>query len=287
MLLVAPLLLAAALPPASPPDEKLTGIACRSVHLGYPAPDGTAFYNEVEVEKSAEGTYFCAIGFNGGYFGIQEQGRGRKVAIFSVWDPGDQDDPNAVAADERVKVLHQGEGVRIGRFGNEGTGGQSFYPLAWEVGQKVRFLVAASPDTPGRTAYSAYLYLPAEEKWLHMATFSTLTERKLLGGYYSFVEDFKRDRTSTTHARRALFGPAWVRAEDGQWQPVPSARFTADSNKATNIDAGPAEGRPGMFYLSTGGDTPEGAGKLREPITAPEAPNAAPPADLPIAGTPK
>jgi hypothetical protein len=31
-------------------DEKLKGIACRSVHLGYPAPTGRAFYNEVTVD---------------------------------------------------------------------------------------------------------------------------------------------------------------------------------------------------------------------------------------------
>ena len=39
-------------------DEKLKDIACRSVHLSYPAPDGVAFYNEVAVEKSAVGSYF-------------------------------------------------------------------------------------------------------------------------------------------------------------------------------------------------------------------------------------
>ncbi len=27
-------------------DEKLKGIACRSVHLGYPAPEGVAFYQK-------------------------------------------------------------------------------------------------------------------------------------------------------------------------------------------------------------------------------------------------
>lgn len=253
---------------ASRADEKLTGIACRSVHLGYPAADGTAFYNEVVVEKSAEGTYFCVIGFNGGYFGIQEQGGGRKVAIFSVWDPGQQDDPNGVPENQRVKVLHQGEGVRIGRFGNEGTGGQSFYDLPWEEGQTYRFLIAATgdPSAEGRTAYSAYLYLPAESRWHHLATFSTLTERRLIGGYYAFVEDFRRNRVSATQVRRARFGPAWVRSAEGTWQPIFKARFTADSNRATNIDAGPVEDHPGLFYLSTGGETLDGSGKLGQQI---------------------
>src|SRR4051794_23707500 len=43
---------------STPADETLKGIACRSVHLGYPAPEGVAFYNEMTVEKSADGTYF-------------------------------------------------------------------------------------------------------------------------------------------------------------------------------------------------------------------------------------
>ncbi len=45
-------------------DEKLKGIACRSVHLGYPAAEGTVFYNELTVEKSAAGTYFMACGYS-------------------------------------------------------------------------------------------------------------------------------------------------------------------------------------------------------------------------------
>ena len=53
-------------------DKRLKGIACRSVHLGYSAPEGIAFYNEMTVDDSAEGTYFMACGFRMGYFGIQE-----------------------------------------------------------------------------------------------------------------------------------------------------------------------------------------------------------------------
>jgi hypothetical protein len=52
-----------------------------------------------------------------------------------VWDPGKQADPNQVEADKRVKLLYQGEGVRIGRFGNEGTGGQSFFDCDWKIGK--------------------------------------------------------------------------------------------------------------------------------------------------------
>src|SRR4051812_39937490 len=43
--------------------------ACRSVHLWHQAPEAAAFYNEVTVERSASGTYFCVCGWDMGYFG--------------------------------------------------------------------------------------------------------------------------------------------------------------------------------------------------------------------------
>lgn len=42
--------------------ERLKDIACRCVHLAYDAPPGVAFHNEVTVDRSAPGTYFCACG---------------------------------------------------------------------------------------------------------------------------------------------------------------------------------------------------------------------------------
>ena len=64
-------------------------ISARSVHLWHPAPDAEWAYGEVTVEKSVPGSYFATIGFSCGYCGIQELINGKKVAIFSVWDPGD------------------------------------------------------------------------------------------------------------------------------------------------------------------------------------------------------
>src|SRR6187551_718636 len=132
--------------PIASADEKLKGIACRSVHLQYSAPQGTAFYNEVNVEQSAPGTYFCVCGFNKGYFGMQELANGKKLVIFSVWDPGAQNDPKTVVDDQRVKMLHKDDAVRVGRFGNEGTGGQSFFDYDWKDGETYRYFVTAKPD---------------------------------------------------------------------------------------------------------------------------------------------
>ncbi len=217
-------------------------------------------------------------GWTKGYFGLQEQGRGRKVVIFSVWDSG-QNDPQAVAEGERTKLVFKDEKVRTGRFGGEGTGGQSFFDYDWKVGETYRFLVTSNVDGQ-RTEYGGYFYVPKDKAWKHLVTFSTVTGGKNLSGYYSFVEDFKRDRVSTTHVRRARFGNGWVRAVNGEWSFLGRARFTADSNPVTNINAGVEDDR---FFLATGGDTENDDTKLREFIELPAGERHRPPADLPLA----
>ena len=232
-------------------DERLEGVACRSVHLSFrDVPEGDAFYNEVTVEKSAEGTYFAVCGFNKGYFGLQELRRGKKVLVFSVWDPGKQDDPSIVKEEHRVCLEHHGDGVRVSRFGNEGTSGQAFFDHNWKIGETYRFLVT-SRHHGGRTSYAGYFYLPEKQRWKHLVTFSTPTKSRWLRGYYSFVEDFRRNRVSATITRRARYGNTSIRKQDGTWQPIVSAKFTADSNPVLNIDAG-ASGN--AFFLATGGD---------------------------------
>lgn len=259
-------------------DEKLKGIACRSVHLGYPGPAAVAFYNEVRVQQSAPGTYFMVCGWSKGYFGIQELGQGKKLVLFSVWDPGSQNDPKTVKEEDRVKLLHQGEGVRVGRFGNEGTGGQSFFDYDWKVGDTYRFLVTAKADGQ-RSIYSGFFFLPEKNEWKHLVTFSTPTGGTLLKGCYSFVEDFKRDKVSTTKTRDAKFGHGWLKTEAGDWQPIVKAKFTADANPVTNIDAGTSEQ---LFFLQTGGDIENKTIKLWQMMELDSQINRKPPEDLPL-----
>jgi hypothetical protein len=260
----------------APADERLEGIACRSVHLAYPAGEGVAFYNEVKVEQSAPGTYFCVCGFRQGYYGIQELGNGKKLLIFSIWDPGKQDDPKAVAAERRVRLVAKDEKVRVGRFGGEGTGGQSFFDFDWKPGETYRFLVRAK-HAGERTEYSASFYLPEAKAWKHLATFSTPGDGKLLGGYYSFVEDFKRDRDSATRVRKAVYGNGWVQTKDEKWTPLGRARFTADSNPVLNINAGLSGDR---YFLATGGDTRNSDTPLWKDALLPGG-EKSPPKDLP------
>ena len=74
--------------------------AC-SIHLWWAAPPCQWFYNEATVRNSTPGSYFMVCGWNTGYFGIQELGNGRKVAIFSVWDPAKGDHADKVPPEQR------------------------------------------------------------------------------------------------------------------------------------------------------------------------------------------
>ncbi|HTL17627.1 MAG TPA: DUF3472 domain-containing protein [Patescibacteria group bacterium] len=225
--------------------------AARSVHLGYPAPDGVLFYNEVVVEKSVDGSYFMACGWNTGYFGIQQLGAGGKVVLFSVWDPVKGDDPNTTAKEDRVEVRYQAPEVRIKRFGGEGTGGQCMWHYDWKIGETNRFIISCRVEEQ-KTEYTAWFR--GERNWKKLASFRTRTGGKPLSGYYSFIEDFRRDGKSAREERRARFGNGWVKTTSGEWVALAKARFTASGaewESKENIDAG--AGSEG-FYLATGGD---------------------------------
>lgn len=258
-------------------DEKLKDIACRSVHLSYPAPEALAFYNEVKVEQSAIGTYFMVCGWRDGYFGMQEGYDGAKQVIFSVWDAFHTDDPKAVPAGQRVLLLHQDPKVRVGRFGGEGTGGQSFFKYPWKRGATYRFMVTAQPAGV-RTAFTGWFFVPEAKAWKRLVTFSTLTEGRGLQKLYSFVEDFKRDRVSTGKVRRASYGNGWALGQDGAWSFLREAKFTGDRNPVLNINAG----RSGdAFFLATGGETVNLDTPLGASTTLPAAVQGTQPQDLP------
>jgi len=252
--------------------------AARSVHLGYPAPAAVLFYNEAVVEKSVNGSYFMACGWDTGYFGIQQLDKpDQKLVLFSVWDPTEGDNPNAVNQQDRVKVLFRGEGVSIKRFGGEGTGGQCMWKHGWKLGETNRFLISAAVEGGG-TAYTAWF--GGNGPWKKLATFQTRTGGRHLSGYYSFIEDFRRDFKSVGEERRARFGQGWVKSADGAWTPLTKARFTASAaewESKDNIDAGLAAG---WFYLATGGDIKK-SHDLSSLIELPASTDLRPPANLP------
>ncbi len=268
----APRAAAAAAPGASNPN------AARSVHLWWDAPPAAAFANEMTVDQSVPGSYFMACGFAGGYFGLQELPDKRRVALFSVWDEAQGGgDPGAAAPPQRVEVLAAGDGVEVSRFGGEGTGAKTMWPFAWKTGRAYTLLVRATPDAE-RVIYSAYLAGPGIEGWKLMASLRAHASTKYLQGLYSFVEDFRRDGKSLQQQRAARFGNGWAKTPGGQWVSITQARFGADSNAQTNINARVETPHKGalaeqFFTLQTGGltrqTTPIGAKLEIAPLKLP------------------
>ena len=248
------LLLALAIASSASAADSKSPRAARSVHWGWQAPDAELFYNSMVVDESVRGSYFVACGWNTGYFGIQELANGKKVIILSVWDPTTGDDPNAVTPEQRVECLYNDPAMRIRRFGGEGTGGQCMGDFDWKIGETNRFLVRAVPDGT-KTAYSGFIYDPAKKEWRKLVTFRTRTGGQPLKGFYSFVEDFRRDHKSAEQTRKARYTDGWVKTVGGDWVALNRARFTASSAEWEARDTINAGLEQNWFFLQTGSPT--------------------------------
>ncbi len=257
---------------ATPAEEAMR--QCRSVHLTHEGLNYPATLLSVEVipEATSAGTYFCLVGFNGGFCGIQELANGKHSLLFSVWDPGvpfnfsahPDEDPVA----PRTKILYGGENVELSRFG-EGNGAKSVMQLDWELNKPVRLAVSAMAFGDHRTAYTCWLWKPEVKAWFRVATFATLASgpKGRFNACYSYIEDFLRNGESRHHVRKACFSRAWA-YEGKTWTCSQRALFSGDRNLSQNIDAGP---NGAGYWLQTGGSTVNSSAPLWSKIT-PEMP---------------
>jgi hypothetical protein len=228
-----------------------------SVHLNYELPAGKTieyFYSEVRVPEGQDpvGSYFMANGFGEGYFGMQVNGANERRILFSVWSPFHTDNPKDIPEGKRIAVLAKGKDVRTGEFGNEGSGGQSFFIYPWKAGTTYRFLNRAKPDGRGNTIYTAWFFAPEVGEWKLIASFRRPETAKHLTGLHSFLENFS-DRNGY-QSRMAYHGNQWARDTGGNWHELTKVRFTGDdiANRKYRLDyAGGAEG--GEFFMRNGG----------------------------------
>ena len=228
-----------------------------SCHLGYTIPTSSNvsyYYNEVTVPVGEDkiGSYFMANGFGEGYFGIQVNSATERRVLFSVWSPFPTDDPNNIPPDHKIVLNKAGSGVTIGEFGNEGSGGQSYYKYNWTAGQTYKFLLKGEPDGTGKTDYTAWFLSPDTTTWKLIASWKRPQTSTYLKGFYSFVENFNPENGYM--GRKAEFKNQWVRTSAGNWQAVSAAKFTVDAtyNAQQRIDAmGGTNGN--SFFLQNGG----------------------------------
>ncbi len=225
-----------------------------SVHIRYHHPDEQAtylaYYNEIKVEKSVLHTYFCTIGFDVGYFGIQDHGSGH-LAIFSVWDKGGgNDDSNAVDEADKTQVLFTNPKAKSSRFGGEGSGAKTMMPFAWELGKTYRFLVKLTPQKSG-TIYTAWIGEEGKD-WQKIASYRTVMTKKELRGFYSFIEDYARNGETGQKARLAYYPDHAAMTDKQEWQRIVNGSGTIADDLIQNGHSGVKEN---LFFSQSGAET--------------------------------
>mgnify|MGYP000859075873 FL=1 len=229
-----------------------------SVHLNYSLPTDTIewFYNEVTVPKEGEvvGSYYMANGFGEGYFGMQYNSEKERRILFSVWSPFDTQDPELIPDSLKIKVLRKGEGVHIGEFGNEGSGGQSFLRYNWKAGNTYKFLTHIKPDGNGNTVYTSYFFATDENRWRLIACFLRPQTHVYYSHAHSFLENFIPEQGYRT--RQVFFGNQWCRSKGGKWIEVTGSKFSYDATAKAGVRldyGGGYDEKSNRFYLKNGG----------------------------------
>lgn len=234
-----------------------------SVHIRYHHPDNQAtvvgYYNEVRVEQTVKHTYFCTIGFDVGYLGIQDHGSGH-LAIFSVWDKGGgKDDSSAVDKADQTQVLYTHPQAKSSRFGGEGSGAKTMLPFAWEIGKTYRFLVTLTPQESG-TVYTAWISELGKD-WQKIASYETVMTKKKLQGFYSFIEDYVRNGDTGQKARLAFYPRQAVLHSNGDWKKISNGSGSIADDVIQNGHSGVKEN---LFLRKSGAETKDYATQPRQ-----------------------
>lgn len=229
-----------------------------SVHLAYTLPEQETewFYNEIRVPEQGEvmHSYYMAAGFGEGYFGMQFNSPTERRILFSVWSPFDTQDPKQIPESDRIKMLRRGEGVHIGEFGNEGSGGQSYLKYPWKAGQTYPFLMGVRPDGKGNTVYTAYFFATDEAKWHLVASFLRPKTNTWYTHAHSFLENFSPEQGYLS--REVEFTNQWALGKDGVWRRAHQAAFTHDATASAGVRLdyqGGLVADQSAFYLKMGG----------------------------------
>lgn len=240
-------------------DDFYFGRRGPSDHLNYKIPDGLDkvewFYSELLIpeHQDVEGSYFMANGFAQGYFGIQVNSPTERRILFSIWSPFQTDNPDEIPEEDRITLLKKGENVITNKFGNEGSGGQSYKVFDWKSNINYGFLIGAKPSNLGYTDYVAYFFDPKNNTWNLIAEFRRPKTNSHLKRLYSFLENFIPDKGAIE--RRGLYQNQWV-YDSGKWYEINEVEFTADNTARKGYRLDYSGGNEGAgFYLKNCGLT--------------------------------
>jgi len=239
-------------------DDFYWGRRGPSVHLNFQVPENAGdveyFYNEITVPENNDvlGSYFMACGFGQGYFGMQVNSPTERRILFSVWSPYETDNPGEIPVEFKIKLLKKGDSVFAGEFGDEGSGGQSYYKFMWKAGKTYRFLLKGLPTGNGETDFSAWFFAPELGEWKLIASFRRPKTDSFLTRLHSFLENFYTETGNIT--RKGDYSNQWVYNTKKEWLEITKMKFTADATarKESRMDyAGGAENQ--IFYLKNCG----------------------------------
>ena len=250
------------------------------------APKGDAYdwcFMEIMLPQESDiiGTYAMALGVLNGYMGIQmngyaNDGSPRHDVLFSMWDDGSTDEDPNLPEYLRAGAVDWDPLTTTNRFGNEGTGVQTYRKGPyWTPGKYVQFITNCRPETTSYTTevngkptvhtqhnmlVSAWFNALDGKGWQYMATVRKRNSSTYFDSWYSFLENYN---ASTGQANRiAYYRNGYMRARsNGKWYNRNTVWFSntdGDSNTGARTDYGQgATDNPAdrTFFMQTGGYT--------------------------------
>lgn len=250
------------------------------------APKGDAYdwcFMEIMLPQESDiiGTYAMALGVLNGYMGIQmngyaNDGSPRHDVLFSMWDDGSTDEDPNLPEYMRAGAVDWDPLTTTNRFGNEGTGVQTYRKGPyWTPGKYVQFITNCRPETTSYTTevngkptvhtqhnmlVSAWFNALDGKGWQYMATVRKRNSTTYFNAWYSFLENYN---ASTGQANRiAYYRNGYMRARsNGKWYYRNSVGFghtDGGDNTGARTDYGqgttdnPADR---TFFMQTGGYT--------------------------------
>ena len=232
-------------------------------------------------ESDIIGTYAMALGVLNGYMGIQTNGYAadgspRHDVLFSMWDDGSTDEDPNLPEYLRAGAVDWDPLTTTNRFGNEGTGVQTYRKGPyWTPGKYVQFITNCRPETTSYTTevngkptvhtqhnmlVSAWFNALDGKGWQYMATVRKRNSTTYFDAWYSFLENYN---ASTGQANRiAYYRNGYMRARsNGKWYYRNSVGFGhtdgGDNTGARNDFGQGATDNPAdrTFFMQTGGYT--------------------------------